>query len=172
MESPEWLQPALGYLELNMYDEVGRELDELTPAQRESLEVLKIRVSVALDQKNHSTALEWCRELCDRYPEEHVGFIQGAYCLHEIGLTEQAQAWLQSGPATLQSEPVYYYNLGCYDLALGHVESACAWLAQAIEMEPSYYDDALSDPDIQPILQRVETMRKTTTSIESDGDLA
>ena len=62
---------------------------------------------------------------------------------------------LQSGKLAVQTAPP-----GCYDLALGHEESACAWLIQAFEMEPNYYEDALKDPDFKSILNRNSEMKK------------
>lgn len=160
MDEPAWLQPAIGYRELKMFDETWKALDELPEEQRNSIETLKLRVACRLDEHRFADALEYCRILCDKYPEEHSGFIQGAFCLHEMGQTAKAQDWLQSGPQSLQAEATYFYNLGCYDLALGKVESSCAWLIHAFEMEPSYYEDALKDPDFKPILDRIAEMRE------------
>lgn len=158
MEYPSWLQTALGYYELKMYDEAWSQIDQLSETRRQSIEALDLRIRCLLDQNRHEEALEHCREMCDRFPEEHAGYIQGAFCLHELKRTREAQAWLQSGPYSLQIEAKYFYNLGCYDLALGHAESACSWLLQAFEMEPSYYDDALKDPDFVSILPRLREM--------------
>ncbi len=155
MYEASWLQTALGYLDLKMFDETWKTLDGLPEDQRNSLDALKLRVACRLDELRFEEALELCRDMCTRFPEDHTGFIQGAFALHEMGLTPEAQSWLQSGPLTLQTEATYFYNLGCYDLTLGRVESAYAWLVQAFEMEPSYYEDALKDPDFKPILDRI-----------------
>jgi len=166
MDETSWLQKALGYLDLKMFDETWMTLDELPEEQRNSLEALKLRVTCRLDEARYGEAIELCREMCTRFPEEHSGFIQGAFALHEMGITSEAQAWLQSGPLTLQTEATYFYNLGCYDLALGRVESAYAWLIQAFEMEPTYYEDALKDPDFKPILDRIAEVGRS----EKDND--
>lgn len=158
MEFPSWLQTALGYLDLKMYDEAWAAIDELPEAQKSAVEALSLRVTCRLDEERYSDALEICGDICRQYPDEHTGYIQGAYCLHEMGRTDEAQRWLQSGPTTLQAEATYFYNLGCYDLALGREESACAWLIQAFEMEPDYYQDALEDPDFKTILDRIHHM--------------
>lgn len=158
--SPEWLEPALGYLDLKMFDEAWHALNELPDHRQKSLDTLSLRVVCRLDEQRYKEALDWCQLIRDHFPSEHVGYIQGAYCLHAMGRTIDARAWLQSGPFSLQVEPKYFYNLGCYDLALGLEESACSWLIQAFEMEPSYYEDALKDPDFRPIIRRIETMQQ------------
>lgn len=157
---PEWLQTALGYQELKMFDDAWQALNSLPDQHQNTIHCLSLRVTCRIDEQRYEEAIEWCQMLCDLFPSEHVGYIQGAYCLHAIGKTEAARAWLQSGPFSLQVEPIYFYNLGCYDLALGLEESACSWLMQAFELEPAYYDDALKDPDFTDILSRIKTMRK------------
>ncbi len=159
MDTPHWLQPALGYLELRMFEEAWAALDELPETRRNSRETLGVRISCRLDERRLEDALELCAEMRRRFPDEHAGYIQGAFCLHEMERTTEAQDWLQSGPPSLQAEATYFYNLGCYDLALGNEESACAWLSRAFEMEPAYYDDALKDPDFAPMIERIRTMK-------------
>ena len=158
MDSPPWLQTALGYLDLKMFEETWKAIDDLPRPQRNSFAALGLRVTCRLDEERFEDALELCREMRDRFPEEHTGYIQGAFCLHEMKRTTEAQDWLHSGPPSLQQEPKYFYNLGCYDLALGNQESACAWLVQAFEMEPTYYEDALKDPDFKTIIERIAEM--------------
>ena len=164
MDDPSWLQIALGYLDLKMFEETWQALDELPTERQGALPVLELRVACLLDQGRFGEAFEWCRKMCLAFPDEHTGYIQGAFCLHELERTEEARQWLQSGPHSLQLEAKYFYNLGCYDLALGREESAGAWLIQAFEMEPSYRDDALKDPDFRPILKKIEAINK-----EEDG---
>lgn len=158
MEGPAWLQTALGYLELQMFEETWEELDELTEKQQQTVETLDLRIRCRLDEQRYEDAFQWCQTMKEHFPEEHIAYIQGAFCLHEMGKTREAQAWLQSGPSSLQVEAKYFYNLGCYDLALGSEESASAWLKQAFEMEPTYLADAMKDPAFEPILARIAEM--------------
>lgn len=159
MQGPEWLQTALGYVELKMFGDAWAALDDLTEAQKNSLDTLKLRVICRLDEERYREAFEWCTVMRDNYSDEHDAYVQGAFCLHALGQTAEARAWLQSGPYSLQTEAKYFYNLGCYDLALGLEESACSWLVQAFEMEPSYHEDALKDPDFKGILKRIREMQ-------------
>lgn len=159
-EEPEWLETALGYIELKMFAEAWEALNELPLSKQNSLEALAMRVTCRLDEELYQEAFDWCEKIRDQYSDEHVAYIQGAFCLHSLNQTKEARAWLQSGPYSLQSEGVYFYNLACYDLALGLEESACSWLLQAFEMEPDYHEDALQDPDLKKILPRVQEMRQ------------
>ena len=160
MEEPTWLESTRGYIDLHMLDEAWKTLDTLPENQRDQAPAIEMRIIVRLDQKRLDDALALCHELCEKFPDNHAGYIQGAYCLHELGRTEEALEHLQSGPATLRREPVYFYNLCCYDLSLGKEDAASAWLNRAFEMSPGYADEALKDPDMEPIRHLIERKLK------------
>ena len=151
MEEPSWLEKVRGYLDLRMIDEAAREIEKLPPHRRGSPEAQEMRITIQLDKGDLAEALTLCEILCDLAPENHAGFIQGAYCLHEMGRTDEAIDHLQSGPQSLRDEPIYFYNLGCYELAMGRDEAAVTWLEQSIEMDPDNRKAALSDPDLESV---------------------
>ena len=107
-----------------------------------------MRIIISLDQQNLEEALSLSQNLCAVDPDNHTGFIQGAYCLHQLGRTVEAIDHIQSGPESLLDEPVYFYNLACYELALGKSQAAMTWLRQSIEMDRTLRGKALTDPDL------------------------
>ena len=131
-----------------MHDEASRELDNLPPDKRNSPEAQEMRIIISLDQQNLEEALSLSQNLCAVDPDNHTGFIQGAYCLHQLGRTVEAIDHIQSGPESLLDEPVYFYNLACYELALGKSQAAMTWLRQSIEMDRTLRGKALTDPDL------------------------
>lgn len=151
MEEPSWLEKVRGYLDLGMVEEAAREIEKLPAHRRGTPEAQEMRISVQLDKGGLNDALALCEILCDLAPENHAGFLQGAYCLHEMGRTEDAINHLQSGPESLRDEPMYFYNLGCYELAMGRDEAAMTWLEKSIEMDPYNKKAALSDPDLESV---------------------
>lgn len=151
MTEPSWLDRTRGFLDLGMFDEAWRELDQLPPDKRERPEAHEMRIVIRLDQGRTGEALALCAILCSLHPDSHAGFVQGAYCLHSLGRTDDAIAHLQSGPETLREEPVYFYNLACYELALGKRQAALAWLREAVEMDRRFRDRAIADPDLAGI---------------------
>lgn len=162
MEEPIWLESTKGYIDLSMHEEAWNSLDTLPDDKKDRAEVIEMRIIIRLNQKDLDSALQLCHELCRNYPENHAGYIQGAYCLHELGNTKEAQEHLQSGPASLRQEPVYFYNLCCYDLSLGKEDAAAAWLNRAFEMSPGYAEEALKDPDLEPIRRLIERKLRDT----------
>lgn len=155
MTEPSWLDRVRGYLDLAMYDEAWLELDRLPADKRDRPEAREMRIVVRLDQGRTEEALALCGILCSLHPDNHAGFIQGAYCLHALGRTEDAIEHLQSGPETLREEPVYFYNLACYELALGKTQAALTWLRLSIEMDRRFRERALADPDLAAIRDEI-----------------
>ena len=56
-----------------------------------------------------------------------------------------------NGPVALLKEPIYYYNMGCYEALLGNVHDAEANLQISFKMDSSFRDLAKKDPDLKAL---------------------
>lgn len=148
MEESPWHEKIRGYIDLKMLDEAWNAIEQLPPDERSSPEAQELRIIVMLDRGRLHDAWELSAALSDLHPENHAGFIQGAWSLHARGETERAIEHLNSGPASLREEPIYFYNLACYELALGKKQAALTWLNKSFEMDPPSRAKALDDPDL------------------------
>lgn len=146
------LLAAQGYLELEMTDDALRELDAIPPEEQNNEDVWQMRLFVLMRSRRWEDALEVCRHLREILPEGTIGFIHGAFCLHELGRTREAKELLLQGPAVLHSEPTYFYNLGCYDAVLGNLEEATRHLQISFQMDKKFREIAQYDPDLKPVL--------------------
>lgn len=142
---------AQGYAQLGMFNESLRELDALEPELKDRAEVTELRLAVLMQARRWPQALAAARKLCKTQPEVPSGFIHAAYCLHELGRTSEAKSALLVGPALLNEEPSYHYNLACYECALGNTESAEAHLETSFSMDKKYCEFAKTDPDLRPL---------------------
>jgi predicted Zn-dependent protease len=145
------IRAAEGYADLGMLDDALAELDELDPNEQDHLETLRMRVEIVLRKRDWRSALRFSLRACQLYPNEPSGFIHAAFCLHEVGRTQEAKQTLLDGPAKLLDEPVYYYNLGCYDAVLGNLDQAKAYLRASFRLDKSFRDMAKNDPDLERI---------------------
>ena len=145
------IRAAEGYAELGMYDDALAELDQIAANQQDGLETLRMRVEIVLRKRDWTSALRSSLKVCQLYPNDSSGFIHAAFCLHELGRTKEAKQTLLDGPAKLLDEPVYYYNLGCYDAVLGNLDQAKAYLRTSFRLDKSFRDMAKSDPDLERI---------------------
>lgn len=155
MEESPWHEKIRGYIDLKMLDEAWNAIEQLPPDERSSPEAQELRIIVMLDRGRLHDAWELSAVLSDLHPENHAGFIQGAWCLHARGETERAIEHLNSGPASLREEPIYFYNLACYELALGKKQAALTWLNKSFEMDPPSRAKALDDPDLAELRESI-----------------
>ncbi len=139
---------AQGYVELGLYEEAQAELARLPAEAATRADVMEILLLCLMAEQRWPEALALTLRLCQAEPEEPGGFIHAAYCLHEMGRTQEAVDMLSRGPAALRSKPVYYYNLGCYHAKLGQMDRALALVRQSFEMDGSLRVVAKKDADL------------------------
>ena len=145
------LLAAQGYGELGMHDDALAELDTLPAEARDAPAAIELRLGVLMQARRWKNALAVSRQLCRALPEKNIGYIHTAFCLHELGKTEEARSILLEGPETLRTEPTYHYNLACYECHLGNVEMARAHLDRSFQLDKKFRDFAKTDPDLQAL---------------------
>lgn len=139
---------AQGYLELGMFSDVWRELHSLPAEMLGEVGVLEIFVLSLMGERRWEDALTVARRLRKERPEEAGGFIHEAYCLHELGHTNEALDVLLQGPPSLKKRAVFFYNAGCYHARLGEFDKAVQMLEKSFEMDASLKKSARHDPDL------------------------
>ena len=148
----EWqFRAACGYAELGMTRESLSELNAIDNAFQNRAEVLQLRLHHLMRKKSWARALIVSRKLCRIAPQYSAGFLHAGFCLHELGKTAQAKKFLLEGPAALLREPIYYYNMGCYDALLGNAKAAHMHLQTSFKMDESFRELAKKDPDLQSV---------------------
>jgi Flp pilus assembly protein TadD len=145
------LRAAAGYAELGMNRESISELNAIDKPGQTQPEVLQLRLHQLMREKKWARALSVSRKLCRVAPHATAGFLHAGFCLHELGKTLQAKKLLLKGPISLLREPIYYYNMGCYDALLGNPKSAQVHLLTSFKMDPSFRDIAKKDPDLESV---------------------
>ena len=148
----EWqLQAACGYAELGMTRESLAELDAIDKRFQNRPEVLQLRLHHLMRKKKWALALRVSQKLCRAAPDAGAGFLHAGFCLHQLGKTAEAKNLLIRGPVALLKEPIYYYNMGCYEALLGNPKSAQVHLLTSFKMDPSFRDIAKKDPDLESV---------------------
>lgn len=148
----EWrLRAACGYAELGMSRESIAELNGIEPRFQNRPEVLQLRLHHLMRKKSWVRALTISRKLCQVAPDCGAGFLHAGFCLHELGKTAEAKRLLMKGPIALLKEPIYYYNMGCYDALLGNVKEAKVNLQTSFKMDSTFRELAKKDPDLKAV---------------------
>ena len=131
------------------------ELNAIDHALQGRPEVLQLRLHHLMQRKSWCRALVVSRKLCRVAPHCAAGFLHAGFCLHELGRTADAKKVLLRGPRALLKEPIYFYNMGCYDALLGDLSAARTNLLTSFEMEPSFRDLAKKDPDLKAVQELI-----------------
>lgn len=142
------INAASGWLELGLPDEALAELEALPLEDRGNRRALELKLSAQMENQSWNPASETARLLCLKAADEPEFFLRAAFCLHETGDTLAACNWLLRGPKSLFEMAIFHYNLACYLWTLGEANRARSHLRQAIAMDQSYLDAALSDRDL------------------------
>jgi len=145
------LRAAFGYAELGMTRQSVAELDAIEATFQERPAVLQLRLHHLMREKKWARALIVSRKICRVAPECSTGFLHAGFCLHELGKTAEAKQLLLKGPVALLNEPIYYYNMGCYDALLGNVRDAQMHLQTSFKMDASFRELAKKDPDLKAV---------------------
>jgi predicted Zn-dependent protease len=148
----EWhFRAACGYAELGMTRQSTAELNEIEQSHQNRPEVLQLRLHHLMRSQRWASALRISQKLCRAAPDCSAGYLHAGFCLHELGKTAEAKQFLLRGPAALLKEPIYYYNMGCYEALLGNVKDARINLETSFRMDSSFRELAKRDPDLEAV---------------------
>ena len=142
-------QEVDGYLELDMPEMAGEELDALPSRLALHPCVLDGWLAIHMHLRAWREAVETGLTGCASAPGQPSFFIHTAFCLHEMGRTEEAHLLLLSGPTALRREPLFHYNMGCYLTVLGCLDEAGQHLEEAFRKDGSLKEFARSDRDLK-----------------------
>jgi Flp pilus assembly protein TadD len=127
------------------------ELNAIPKAAQNRPEVLQLRLHHLMMRKSWRRALTLSRKLCRVAPDCGAGFLHAGFCLNQLGRTDDARKMLLKGPPALRREPIYYYNLGCYEALLGRTEDAQRNLETSFRMDETFREIARKDPDLRSL---------------------
>ncbi len=127
------------------------ELDGIAPRFQNHPEVLQVRLHHLIKDERWQEALRVSQQLCRVAPDSGTGFLHAGFCLHQLGETAAAKKLLITGPIALLKEPVYYYNMGCYDALLGNLHDAQEHLRISFRMNARFREMAKKDPDLKAL---------------------
>jgi len=142
---------AQGYHELGLWREAWGELDALSGDAQRRPDVLEMRILILINENNWLDALGLSRQLAEVAPQEEGGWVHSAYCLHELGRTDEAVKALLSAPPSLREKAIFHYNLACYSCVLGQIDTAREALHRSFALDKKYREYARADHDLQPL---------------------
>lgn len=143
------LDYALGYIGLNLLAEARDELALIKAADRETPEVLGVRVELAMARQTWTRVIALASRVTVAAPSFERPWIAWAYALREKQRIAEAREILLRAERTIPDpSPLVDYNLACYFCLLGDLPEARRRLKRACTREPDWKTEAASDPDL------------------------
>lgn len=143
------LEAVAGYLALGMPEDAAAELASLPEEELGTPAVMQLRLQMAVAEEAWISGVAIGGELKRLAPGNPSAYILTAYCLRELENVEEARETLMDGPDSLREEPIFYYNLACYESLLGALEASLAWLKRALELDEYMIAEARKDRDLE-----------------------
>lgn len=143
---------AQGWLELGNHLEANEELDKITPELRVHPVVLEIRWQIYAKEKKWSACVDIAATIIKLAPDNHRGWIDRSFALHELKRTDEAFDNLLPVADKFSDVWTIPYNLACYCSQLQRLDEAETWFKKAMAIdEKTVKQIAIDDPDLLPL---------------------
>jgi len=150
------LTAALGWLELQAFDDAARELQAIESTLQDHPEVLEVRWALAANAGRWPEALEIATRLTHLVPGKPEGWIYQGSALVELGRPIDAYAALIEGQRRFLEDEILAYDLACVCCALERQDEALDWIHRAVALGGGeVLDRAVDDPDLERIRARL-----------------
>ena len=162
LEAPDQLhlRAAVGYIELEMFDEANAQLEEIDPLCRHLPEVLAPRLAIYHGLQKWDLLAVVAKRLAEWNPKEPGFFIECAYATRRAESIHAAHAILTRAADLHPNNGTIHFNLACYEAQMGGLDRAKAHLKRATEIDAKFRLMALEDPDLEPLWASMSAERK------------
>jgi tetratricopeptide (TPR) repeat protein len=145
------MNAAVGYIELQLYAEAEKELDQIPDMHRDRTEVLGIRLEIYQAMERWKEMRGIAQDIVKRRPEMADGWVALAFATRRTGSIPAAREILLEAARRFPDEAVIVFNLGCYACQSGDLEAAKEYVLQAIQRNPDFREMARTDEDLQAL---------------------
>ena len=149
------LKAAVGYLELGMIEDAANEIECMPPDQKNSSEVLGVRMEICRAAEKWTLMEVVARELWKRHQDEPVYWNDLAWAVRRAKSLESANDILLQAVEKFPEHAMTHFNLGCYASQLGYIEEAKSRVGKAIELDSKFKLLALDDPDLGAMWEQI-----------------
>ena len=156
------LRAAEGWFELGDVEEALRELENISPSEKNHPVVLEMRFQILAKKGEWDACRDIARLITQQLPNFAGGWLHLAYAARRAtGGSEQAAFdILQPVSERFPDEPTIPYNLACYVCQLGNLPEARKWLKRAFAIggRKEMKLMALNDADLKPLWEEIPAM--------------
>lgn len=142
-----------GWIDLGNYDEAAKELNDLPPKLKSTLEFCKAWIRIYAAKKAWTNVELMCATLVNQAPADAFGVLHLAEAVHQQGKHVDAISVLGGTlwNADWRESPVVLYALARYSCAANQVKEGRECLRKAIDADKSLRKKALDDPELEKL---------------------
>lgn len=145
------LTVASGYSELGLFQDALAELATLPASERGRAEVACLQLGIFIGLRQWERAAALAESMLALGSTEGAAYQLGAYAIRRCRSLSAARAFLLLGEFTQQQNPIWHFNLACYECQLGHLEAALRGLESAFKLLPKLRTLAREEEDLRPL---------------------
>ena len=150
------LQASVGYLALGMIEDAANEIELLPPDQKNSSEVLGVRMEIYRAAEKWTLMEVVARELWKRHQDDPLQWNDLAWVVRRASGLDESLKILSETLEKFPDDAMTHFNLGCYACQLGDIEEAKTRVRKAIELDTKFKLLALDDADLEPLWREIE----------------
>jgi tetratricopeptide (TPR) repeat protein len=128
------INAALGWLLLDNITEAARDFRNIRGPYDHHPDYLQIRCRLLMASKEWDEALAVSTRQVRIAPERPHGWLNHAYCLHELNRTKEAFTMLLPAAGRFPCHDLISFNLACYCCHLEDFKEALRWLNRTIRL--------------------------------------
>jgi tetratricopeptide (TPR) repeat protein len=129
------LQAAIGYFGLGMLEEANNEIECIPPDQKNSSEVLGVRMEIYRAAEKWTLMEVVAREIWKRHKDQPVCWNDLAWATRRAVGIEKAFEILSQAVQNFPEDAMTNNNLGCYQCKMGEIEKAQERVGKAIKLD-------------------------------------
>jgi tetratricopeptide (TPR) repeat protein len=140
---------AKGYVELGLFRDARQELESIDGPDATSDESIAVWIDVLVGLEQWEDLELICGGLTERQPEEPRWWLLWAHAQKMRGHLQEARSIGLRAIRIHPCNPAIRHDLARYCCLLGDLPSACRYVGDAIELDPSFRQKAVKDPDLE-----------------------
>lgn len=145
------LDGALGYAQLQMWQEAWQELEKLPADYRTTDEVLDLSLGVLVGLNKYDSATVLAESMISNGSQAPSTFLLGAQAIREARSVPEAIEFLKQGEQLLAASPLFHYLMACLVCQAGDIPETKRRLERRFKLDMSYREKALEESDLEPL---------------------
>jgi tetratricopeptide (TPR) repeat protein len=145
------LQAAIGFMELGMIEDAANEIECIPPDQKNSSEVLGVRLEIYRAAEKWTLMEVVAKELWKRHQDQPIYWNDLAWAVRRAVGIEKAFEILSQAAENFPEDAMTQYNFGCYLCQKGEIEKAKERVGEAIKLDGKFKILAIDDSDLEPL---------------------